>query len=369
MPAGLVIERPAAARELRDAGWDELTGPGDLYLSTDWLALLETLRVGRPGYLLGRDPRSGRPVAGLACYQLEAASTASPFTRPDRFLLARRGAALASDQAAALLPSLLCGGRQIGLSRVLTAPAEPARRVERVGRMIAAAEELARAEGARSLAFLYVERADPLLRNALTAAGYRELPSHDHHVLEVGWGDFEGYLATLPGHRRREARRERRRLREAGVDVSARRLEAADVPVLVELEANLVGRHGSPRSGAQRLATLEALAGRMADRSLLVLARYGGAARGFALFMRWRDELYARHVGFDYVFQGTLPLYFELLFYQAAARAPALGVSRVHYGVASAEAKLSRGCRPVPELAYMRALEPEAAVALARLAP
>ncbi len=365
--AGLTIERVTAAAELHAVGWDALAGPGDLYLTTDWLALLETLQLGWPTYLLGRDAGSGRLAAGLPCYRLEAASTASQFTRLDRFLLARPGAPGSFEHAAPLLSTLLCGGRQIGLSRVLTAPAEPDCRPERVGQMIAAADELARIEGARSLAFLYVEQADATLRAGLAAAGYREVPSHDHHVLEVGWTDFEGYLATLPGHRRREVRRERRRLRDAGVEVSARQLADADVPILVELEANLVGRHRSARSRAQLLATLQAVAGRMADRSLLVLASHEGVPRGFALFLGWRDELYARHTGFDYAFQGNLPLYFEVLFYDVAARAPALGISRIHYGVASGDAKRSRGCRPVAELAYARALDRGAAAALAAL--
>lgn len=372
---GLTIERAATAAELRAAGWDDLAGPGDLYLSADWLRLLETLQVGRPGYLLGRDARSSRLVAGLACYRLEAASTASPFTRLDRFLLALPaipGAidhAEAEERAASLLPTLLCGGRQIGLSRLLTAPAEPGRRPERVARMIAAAEELARGQGARSLAFLYVEGDDVALRTELAAAGFRELPSYGNHVLDVRWADFDGYLATLSGQRRHAVRRERRRLRNAGVDVSVRRLEQEDVPVLVELEAALAGRHGSARSRAQLRASLDAIAGRMPERSLLVLARHGGVARGFALFIRWQNELYARHTGFDYAFQGKLPLYFEVLFYEVAARAPALGLSRVYYGVTSGQAKLSRGCRPVPQLACVRALDPGAEAALTVLAP
>ena len=365
--AGLTIERVGAAAEVRRAGWDFLPGQGDFYLTTDWLMLLETLRTGRPTYLLGRDAASGRLVAGLACYRLDATSTPSQYTRLDRFLLTRASASARPEDAAPLLPTLLCGGRQIGLSRVLTARLEPERRAERVRRMIATAEELARSQGARSLAFLYVEHADAVLRAALSAAGYRQVQSHDHHVLEAGWAEFEGYLATLSGHRRTTVRRERRRLLDAGVEVSARRLAEADVPALVDLEANLVARHGSARSRVQLAATLEAVARRLADRSLLVLASHGGVPRAFALFLRWRDELYARHTGFDYAFQGKLPLYFEVLFYEIAARAPALGLSRIHYGVATGRAKLSRGCLPVPELAYVRPLDDEAAVALAAL--
>jgi uncharacterized protein len=367
---GLRIEVAASAEELDRAGWDRMTGSGDLYLSTRWLRLLEDLDVGRPLHLLGREPESGSLVAGLACYLLTASNTPSSFTRVDRFLARAPGVRRTGDagqRALALLPTLTCGGRQIGLSKLLTSPREPERRPERVAAMLAAAEGLARDQGARSMASLYVAAEDEVLRHSLAAAGFCSVPSHDNHVLEVDWPDFDGYLARFDGHRRREIRRERRRLEEAGVRISAGPLAPKEVPALSGLEANLVRRHGSPRSREQLHETLGSIAERLEDSSLLLTARQEGRLMGFSLFLAWRDELYARHVGFDYDFQGKLPLYFALLFYEVAALAPARGVRRIHYGVASGEAKRSRGCRTVPEVAYVRALDPEAEKALAEL--
>ena len=156
-------------------------------------------------------------------------------------------------------------------------------------------------------------------------------------------------------------------LSDAGVELQVGRLRREDVPVLTALEYNLVRRYRSARSRELVEATLLNIATHLAASTLLVTAKHDEAVRAFALFIAWRDELYARHVGFDYDFQAKLPLYFATLFYQPAQAAPEEGVKRIHYGIASDEAKLSRGCRAVAQFAYAKGLSESSRAILERV--
>jgi len=61
---------------------------------------------------------------------------------------------------------------------------------------------------------------------------------------------------------------------------------------------------------------------------------------------RWRNWLFARHVGVDYERSGDLPAYFAVLFYEPVQLALAHDIDRVEYGTDSYTAKQRRGWRP-----------------------
>ena len=70
---------------------------------------------------------------------------------------------------------------------------------------------------------------------------------------------------------------------------------------------------------------------------------------GFALLYRWRHELYARIVGFDY---ERLPpdsrVYFTIMFYEPIRYAITNGIKVIDYGLETGDAKVGRGCVLAP---------------------
>jgi hypothetical protein len=69
---------------------------------------------------------------------------------------------------------------------------------------------------------------------------------------------------------------------------------------------------------------------------------------GFCLYYRWRDELFARVVGFDYEKMGDDRLYANLVFYEPIRYAIDEGIRRLHLGAGSLETKLLRGGELAP---------------------
>jgi len=358
--------------EIPAASWDALAGPGDFYLTTPWLATLEETSGAAMGYLLAEDPGAGGPTdaltGGLAGGLATAlAEVSAPWLsgRPDTLLArcvreSRPGAEqyqaqLPPDLAGALMPALVCGGRHLGRTRLLSADGPGARNTAE--RLLASAERLAVARGARSVAFLYVDEEDVELRQLLEARGYAGFQSSVYCRMTLPPGGFESYLSRFSSVRRRSVLAERRRLARAGVEVRVEPLTSEAIPRLAELEAELLTKYGMTWTAAQsELILRRALAGLGRD-ALVSVARSGADVLGFALLLRHRDQWFAHRAGFDYEAQGRLPVYFEALFYALAEEAPAAGVTGVHYGTGSAEAKVSRGCTAADQYAYVLRLD------------
>lgn len=89
--------------------------------------------------------------------------------------------------------------------------------------------------------------------------------------------------------------------------------------------------------------------------------------RGYVIAVRWRDALILRSAGFDYAFNGKLPIYYGLLFYHVVDYALANGIRQVYYSIESTEAKQSRGCRIIEEYGMACGLDDQAAAALRQM--
>lgn len=124
------------------------------------------------------------------------------------------------------------------------------------------------------------------------------------------------------------------------------------------LETNLNRKYGGTFDDRAVRRLRETMADVLGDRLLVGLAMLDGRPVGSVLVLRWRDELYARTVGFDYGRTGPLPIYFGLLFYRLAEYARREQARTVHYATGSEQTKQSRGCRLVAQYAYIRALDP-----------
>jgi predicted N-acyltransferase len=225
--------------------------------------------------------------------------------------------------------------------------------------MVAAAEQLAGDFSAASISFLYVDEDDALLRKVLAERGYGSFASGEVSLLRIPPGGFDGYLNALGRHRRRRVLAERRRCEAAGVSLNIEPLSASLIPRLARLETWLYHkyglRHWQPDMSVRALSgILDVLAGT----ALVCLARAGGDIRGFGLILPFRDVWCVHRSGFDYDFQGNLPLYFETLFYHPIEAAAPSGVSTLMFGTGSADTKRSRGCLTSTQRAYVRMLTP-----------
>lgn len=337
------------AQDVSPLGWTRLTGPEDFFLSVDWMAVVESTAGAPMRYLTAH--RGGELVAGLATV---LAGPTAPWTlgRPDTLLThsAREGmtgaaellADLPGEPADLLLPALVCGGRHLGRTRLLLGP--HALRQDAVA-LIVRAEAVAREYGARSVCFPYLDETDAVVRAVLAERGYTHHTSGEFASLAVPPGGFGGYLDSLSAHRARRVRAERRAVAAAGIECVIEPLATGDVDRLAALETELFAKYGmpdwDPRRSADILLTAAAVLG---DRALVSLARQDGDIIGFGLLLTHGDQWFAHRAGFDYVRQGRLPLYYETLYYRPVELAARHGVTAIHYGIGSTEAKRSRGC-------------------------
>jgi predicted N-acyltransferase len=335
------------AADLPATSWDALVGADDFFLSTPWLRVAERSAGVPMRYFLSWD---GDELSGGLATALADGAAAWPLGRPDSVLSHATSEGLPGarelsarvQSGAALLPSLVCGGRHIGRNRILhRARSERSAFLPLVER----AEELGRHLGAACISFLYVDDRDTCLRSVLAARGYASHVSSTYSWLEVPAGGFDGYLRMLTRHRRETVRAERRRMAAAGVSVAVEPLTARAIPRLAWLETQLFAKYGlSSWDPLESQRAFEAVRGELGEAALVSMARDGDEVRGFVLLMRWQDAWYAWRGGFDYEFQGRLPLYFETAYYRPVESAPAFGVRVIYYGVGSAATKRSRGC-------------------------
>ncbi|KAB1935301.1 GNAT family N-acetyltransferase [Micromonospora sp. ALFpr18c] len=365
---GGLTEVDSAAEAVR-LGWDRLVGPDDLFLGARWLEVAERTAGAPMRYLLRGGPDG--PVAALAT---ALATESSPWVlgRPDTLLGFsadddRPGARdlldrLGTSAGPRLLPSLVCGGRHMGRSRVLRDPGLTAGEATGlITELVSRAERFAAESGARSVAFPFVDEPDDLLREVLSARGYLSHQSGRYSRLPLASDGFEGLLARLSPKRRRRVLAERRHVAAAGVTVGIGPLDPALIPRLGVLEEELMHKYGLTWTAAQTEATLREMLDVFGDELQICTAVGDGEVRGFGTLLRHQGQWYARQAGFDYAWQGALPLYFEVLYYRPAELAPSHGITGIHYGMGSEEAKRSRGCLAADQNAFLLPLAPAGA--------
>lgn len=200
-------------------------------------------------------------------------------------------------------------------------------------------------EGIRSIALLYLTAEATLLVSALAAAGFSVVGLIDRCDLEVSWTDFSGYLALLPGKRRREVQRERARIHERGLTVAARPL-AGHEEELLDLRCQLVAKYDGQADRAAEAAILSSIKENVAASDITVFTvEAQERILSFSLFIQDGPEWTAMLTGSDYTRPESSFGYFETLFYQPATLAHDRGIRKISYGPATVEAKRRRGCQ------------------------
>lgn len=163
------------------------------------------------------------------------------------------------------------------------------------------------------------------------------------HFVDQGYGDFEGFLATLQSRKRKAIRRERRKALEAGLEVEW--VEGADIsPAHWDAFFEFYLDTGERKWGSPYLTEsfFKQIGETRPTDILLILARNGDRYIAGALNFKGSDTLYGRYWG---AVEQHPFLHFEICYYQAIDYALAHGLSRVEAG-AQGEHKLLRGYAP-----------------------
>jgi len=179
---------------------------------------------------------------------------------------------------------------------------------------------------------------------ALADSGWMVRSSIQFHWQNDGYADFDAFLAALSSRKRKNIRKERRTVQEAGVRLlrlTGDDITAAHIDHFYRFYISTIDR----KWGGAYLTedVFHHLHAGMADRMLLVMAEHGGRIIGGALNFIGGDALFGRNWGADV----DIPcLHFEACYYQAIEFAIERGLKTVEAG-AQGFHKVQRGYLPV----------------------
>ena len=168
--------------------------------------------------------------------------------------------------------------------------------------------------------------------------------SQQFHWHDAGYGDWEGFLASLSSRKRKNLRREREQAQAFGGEIVT--LSGDELrPEHWDAFWRFYQDTGARKWGRPYLtrAFFDLAQERLRGDVVLVMARRGGRWVAGALNFAGRDVLYGRYWGCS---EDHPCLHFELCYYRAIDEALARGLSRVEAG-AQGEHKLARGYMPV----------------------
>ncbi len=202
------------------------------------------------------------------------------------------------------------------------------------------ARELAQRAGASSLHILFPDHADQRIAQTAGMLMRKDCQFHWHNR---GYQDFDEFLQTFTASKRKKARRERRRVSEAGIafrTLCGDELEAGDWAAIMPLYAGTFLRRGrEPYLNEEFFAHITAAL----PESVVVFAGYRESAMvGTAICFRSDTHLYGRYWGAN---EFVDSLHFETCYYQGIDYCIAEGLQVFEPGT-QGEHKISRGFIP-----------------------
>jgi predicted N-acyltransferase len=190
---------------------------------------------------------------------------------------------------------------------------------------------------------VHVNFVDDIDARVLAEAGWIERHDVQFHWTNAGYRDFDDFLDRLSSKRRKEIRRERRQVADAGWRFECwrgDRMSPAQIDLLHGLYLRTFAEKGN--HAALTRAMFGHLAEAMGPR-LVAFIGTRGDSHAMALCIASDDVLYGRYWGADEASPG---LHFEACYYQGIAWCIEAGLSRFEPG-AQGEHKLARGFLPV----------------------
>ncbi len=199
---------------------------------------------------------------------------------------------------------LVGGGAQPGTPGAVASEAA-------AGRLIEAAMDYARAEALSSWHVLFPS--DSALA-PLLGAGLIERRDCQFHWFNQDYESFDAFLSTFTAEKRKKAKRERRRVAEAGIDFDTRLGGDMDDVLwntVYEFYADTFYRHG--HEPYLNLNFFKRIAAAMPDKLMLKIARHGTSPIAVAIFFIGEDALFGRYWGAGGNYHS---LHFETCYYQ-----------------------------------------------------
>jgi uncharacterized protein len=177
----------------------------------------------------------------------------------------------------------------------------------------------------------------------LTGCGLIPRRDCQFHWFNRGYESFDAFLATFTAEKRKKAKRERRRVAEAGIVFDTRSgtdMDDALWRTVYEFYADTFYRHG--HEPYLNLKFFKLIGERMPERLMLKIARHGATPIALAIFFVGDDALYGRYWGAGGNYHS---LHFETCYYQGIEYCIEKGLSRFEPGT-QGEHKVPRGFVP-----------------------
>jgi predicted N-acyltransferase len=324
--------------EVSAAEWNALSGAQAPFLRHEFLAALEHQEcVGAasgwtPSHLTLHDA-AGRLLAAVPLYRKLHSWGEFVFDFAWAQAYARAGLAY--------YPKLVCGVPFTPATgpRLLVSPAEEAEALRR--QLLEHVLEFAREQRVSSLHVLFPDQARASQLQQLGLLIRRDCQFHWHNR---GYQSFEHFLAHFTAEKRKKARRERRRLQEAGIrftTLSGSEIDGRLWQRIYAFHADTFLRHG--HSPYLNLGFFIEIAARLPETIVVQLAWSGAQPVAAAVCFRGADTLYGRYWGTSRDFHS---LHFEICYYQGIDYCIRHHLQRFEPGT-QGEHKVSRGFEPV----------------------
>ncbi|HUX73222.1 MAG TPA: GNAT family N-acetyltransferase [Steroidobacteraceae bacterium] len=326
-----------AIAELAPAEWNALAGDAQPFLCHEFLAALEESGCvapqsgWTPQHLVAFD-RQGRAIGAMPLYRKDHSR--------GEFVFDFAWANAYQQHGERYYPKLLCAVpfTPVQGARLLIAPGGFAAQIAQA--LIEAAREMLRAAHLSSWHVLFAQDLDLA---ALRAAGLIVRRDCQFHWHNRGYQSFDAFLATFTAEKRKKAKRERRRVADAGITFETRHGGQIGAPLwqtLYEFYADTFYRHGhEPYLSLPFFLRIDAT---MPDRLMLKIALKGGAPIAVAIFFVGADALYGRYWGAGGDYHS---LHFETCYYQGIEYCIERGLARFEPGT-QGEHKVPRGFEP-----------------------
>jgi predicted N-acyltransferase len=321
-----------------DAGaWNALAGDAQPFLRHEFLLALEesgcaTRRTGwTPRHLLIEDP-AGVVVGALPLYLKTHSRGEFVFDFSWANAYAQHGLAYYPKLLAAVPFTPVRG------TRFLVPPGTDGDAMRQ--RLLQAATEHARAEELSSFHVLFPSETDLA---ALGGAGLIQRRDCQFHWFNHNYASFDEFLGTFTAEKRKKAKRERRRVAEAGIHFETRLAGDVDARLwktLYGFYADTFHRHG--HEPYLNLDFFKRIGASMPSRLMLKIAYQGAEPIAVAICFVGKDALYGRYWGAGGNYHS---LHFETCYYQGIEYCIEHGLQRFEPGT-QGEHKVPRGFVP-----------------------
>jgi predicted N-acyltransferase len=339
-----VILRPARVLDSIaqiDAGrWNALAGGEQPFLRHEFLLAMEqsgcaTARTGwAPQHLVIEDG-GGRAVAALPLYRKSHSR--------GEFVFDFSWASAYAQHGLEYYPKLLSAVpfTPVGGARLLTgSKTNPKDSAALTGSLVRAALDYAHADGLSSWHILFPSDAEAA---QLEAAGLVLRRDCQFHWFNQDYESFDAFLTTFTAEKRKKAKRERRRVAEAGIDFDTRHgndMDEALWRTVYGFYADTFHRHG--HEPYLNLNFFKSIAAAMPESIMLKIARIGSTPIAAAIFFVGENALFGRYWGSSGNYHS---LHFETCYYQGIEYCIEKKLKRFEPGT-QGEHKVPRGFVP-----------------------